>query len=348
MTMSTLPSLAKTYQGLFDVGVAINPQWLARFPELIARQFNSITPENAMKMEFTQPREGEFDFTDADMMVRFARQHHMRVRGHTLCWHYALPAWVFAGKDGRQADANTMWRRLETHVTTQVEHFRGQVYAWDVINEAIADEPGTVLRDSCWLRALGPSYFPKLFEFAHQADPEALLFYNDYNIVYPEKRDRLAGYLRQLLDDGVPIHGVGIQSHMTLLAPHQIDEPAQDYGGLLAEAIECFADLGLLVHLTELDMSCYPYQNLHAPVIPSPTDELLELQAQRYEAVFRTCAQLSGKVTSVTTWGVTDDLTWLNHFPVAGRTNWPLLFDGEGNPKPAFWRVINAREALVR
>lgn len=341
--MTTLPSLAETYQGLFDVGAAINLKSLARFPELIARQFNSITTENAMKMAATQPREGEFDFTDADLMVHFARQHRMHVRGHTLNWYQALPEWVFAGKDGQDADADTLWRRLETHVATQVEHFRGQVYAWDVVNEAIADEPDKVLRENCWLRALGPSYIPRLFEFAHQADPDALLFYNEYNIVHPEKRDRLACYLRQLLDDGVPIHGVGIQSHMTLLAPHQIDEPTADYGRLLAEAIECFAGLGLIVHLTELDISCYPYQNLQAPVIPAPTEALLDLQAQRYAEVFRTCAQLSRKVTSVTMWGVSDDLTWLNHFPVEDRTNWPLFFDGEGRPKPAFWRVMDAR-----
>jgi len=341
--MTELPSMAQTYSGVFDVCASMNLELLKRYPDLIAHQYNGITTDNPMKMSAIQPREGEFTFETADTLVSFAMAHKMRVRGHTLNWYQALPGWIFKAKNGGEVDAPTLWRRLENHVTTQVRHYRGKVYAWDVINEATADETDKVLRQSTWMRILGPTYIPKLFEFAHKADPDALLFYNDYNIVHPEKRDRLLPYLKELKDSGVPIHGIGIQAHITLFAPHQIDEPAPDYRKLLEDAILAYAKLGLIVHITELDISMYPYQDLNARVLKEPTPELLELQAKRYEDVFETCAKHSDVVKSITTWGVTDDLTWLNEFPVKGRTNWPLVFDGHGNPKPAFWRLVKRK-----
>jgi endo-1,4-beta-xylanase len=344
------------YTPYFPIGVAVNIRNITG-PDtaLILREFNSLTPENAMKMGPIHPEEGRYNWKDADGIVNFATAHGMRIRGHNLCWHEQTPAWLFKDSAGNEITKAVLLQRLKDHITTVVSRYKGRIYAWDVVNEAVADDSDSTqfLRNSTWYRICGDEFIAKAFEYAHAADPQAQLFYNDYNTERPEKRQRVYRLLKQLLDAGVPITGVGIQAHWSIYEPSAED---------LQKTIALFSSLGLKVQVTELDISVYPWEKNRRARRPDESDaytpELEQRQAEQYKKVFAIfrknafaanaspTAQSSpgslagGAINGLTFWNVTDKHTWLDGYPVPGRKNYPLLFDTAGQPKKAYRDVI--------
>ena len=181
MNNKEVKSLREIYSDYFPIGAAVNPEVIETHRDLLIKHFNSITPENEMKFSLVHPEEGVYTFEKADSLVDFAERNQMKIRGHTLIWHNQTPDWVFLDKNGKDVSKDILLNRMEEHIKTVIKHFRAHVYCWDVVNEAIADEASVYLRESKWLRIIGEEYLQKAFEFAHEADPRALLFYNDYN-----------------------------------------------------------------------------------------------------------------------------------------------------------------------
>jgi endo-1,4-beta-xylanase len=340
------------YAGYFPIGVAVSTRSVTG-PDstLILQQFNSLTPENAMKMGPIHPEEGRYNWKDADLIVNFAMTHGLRIRGHNLCWHEQTPAWLFKDAEGKEVTKAVLLQRLKDHITTVVNRYKGRIYAWDVVNEAIADDSDSTqfLRNSSWYRICGDEFIAKAFEYAHAADPQAQLFYNDYNTERPQKRQRVYRLLKQLVDAGVPITGIGIQAHWSIYEPSTED---------LQKTIDLFSSLGLKVQVTELDISVYPWEKNRRARRPDESDaytpDLEQRQAEQYKkvfAIFRKNASTAnastanpsatgGPINGITFWNVTDKHTWLDGYPVPGRKNYPLLFDTTGQPKKAYWDVI--------
>ncbi|MFC5529459.1 endo-1,4-beta-xylanase [Cohnella yongneupensis] len=326
-----IPKLQEAFKQHFRIGAAVNPITLNTQSELLKHHFNSVTAENEMKFERLQPVEGTYTFTAADRLVDFAAANGMGVRGHTLVWHNQTPQWMFENREGSAVDRETLLARMQAHIETVVSRYKGMIYAWDVVNEAISDNSGELLRPSKWLDIVGEDFIAKAFEFAHAADPKALLFYNDYNESVPEKREKIYELVRSLKEKGVPIHGVGLQAHWNLEHP-SVDD--------IREAIERYASLGMKLHITELDVSVFQFEDRRTD-LTEPTDEMLARQAERYRQFFQLFKEYSEHIDSVTFWGAADDYTWLDHFPVRGRKNWPFLFDGNHRPKQSLWDVID-------
>lgn len=325
-----LPKLYEAFKGSFDIGAAVNPSTIVTAGDLIANHYNSLTAENAMKFVSVHPDEDTYMFEDADKIVAFARKHGKRMRGHTLVWHNQTSDWLFQEKDGSPVSQEKLFERMKSHIDTVVKRYKDDIYAWDVVNEVITDEESDALRPTKWLDIAGPSYIAKAFELAHEADPKAQLFYNDYNESSPRKRDKIYNLVKSLIDQGVPVHGVGLQAHWNLYGP-SLDE--------IRAAIEKYASLGLRLQLTELDVSVFNHDDKRTDLV-SPTEEMLELQAIRYEALFNLLVEYQDNIDAVTFWGAADDYTWLSDFPVRGRKNWPLLFNEKHEPKASFWSVM--------
>ena len=324
------------YSNYFPIGVAVGLRNLRGDESvLIKKQFNSLTAENAMKMAPLQPKEGEFYWKAADSIVNFAVKNGIKIRGHNLCWHQQTPDWMF--KDGdKQVSKETLLKRLKTHINTVVGRYKGKIYAWDVVNEAIDDNPANFLRNSKWFEICGEDFITKAFEYAHEADPGAKLYYNDYNSELPEKRERIYKLLKSLKDKGVPIDGVGLQAHWSLKSPTEAD---------LRTAIERYSALGLKIQFTELDISIYPWEKDRRAKRPGESDQftadLEARQAAKYAMVFNVFRAYKDVITNVTFWNVSDRHSWLDEYPVMGRKNYPLLFDANLQPKKAYWEVIN-------
>jgi endo-1,4-beta-xylanase len=345
------PSLARKYADFFPIGAAVNSRTLKSHADLLARHFSSITAENEMKFESVEPTEGNFNFAPADEMLAFARQHGMKMRGHTLVWHRQTPDWVFSNGAGGDASKEVLLARMEKHIANVVGHFKGNVYAWDVVNEAILDdgkwrtatekEPD---QRSKWHGILGTSYIAAAFRAAHAADPNAKLFYNEYRNYLPAKRQAVYEMLKGLLSEGVPVHGVGLQAHLS--SEPSTDPSNHGYFQTIAEeekAIELYASLGLEVHITEIDMSAYvpgvKYEPSQFLTVETFTPELEAKQAERYGQFFELFRKHRKEITSVTFWGIADDATWLSHLS-SGRTDFPMLFDTQHRPKKALERIM--------
>jgi len=329
--------LKDVYQTYFPIGVAVSPAILSG-PEkdLIIKQFNSLTAENVMKMGPIHPEEQRYNWEPADQIVSFAVANGMKMRGHTLCWHNQTPPWLFTNADGAQVDKETLLKRLKEHITAVASRYKGKIYAWDVVNEAIDDDDSKFYRDSPWYKICGEEFIAKAFIFAHEADPDALLFYNDYNTERPGKRDKIYKLVKQLMDAKVPIHGVGLQGHWSIY------DPSEEH---LRESLKMFSSLGLAVQITELDVSVYPQEgNGRRDKRPDESDaftaEMEKLQVEKYKMAFRLFREFKASITGVTFWNVTDKRTWLDNFPVRGRKNYPLLFDEQMAPKKAYWEVV--------
>ncbi|NLH13728.1 MAG: hypothetical protein GX476_04660 [Firmicutes bacterium] len=321
-----LPSLREIYKDYFHIGGAVSvaswaPKTLVSHRDLIEGQLSSVTAENAMKPDYLQPREGVFNFREADNLIRFAKEHGMVVRGHTLVWHAQTPDWFFRDKDGKliyekdeitEEDRQLVIDRLERHIEAVMTHFGDSVYAWDVVNEAVSDDAAYILRpDSPWYRILGDDFIKIAFRKAHEVDPDAKLFYNDYNAEMAYKRGRVVALLRDLINEGVPIHGIGIQGHWGVNGP-SVSE--------IEDGIRLYADMGLEIHITELDVG----MDGRTP----------EEQAERYRELFELFKKYSYAITNVTLWGIADDASWRSN-------DNPLLFDRTHKPKPAFWAVVD-------
>lgn len=346
------------YKKYFPIGAAVNIRSLSG-PEadLIVREFNSVTPENDMKMGPIHPRENFYNWSNADSIVNFALKHHIKVRGHNLLWHAQAPNWMFKDSTGAQVSKEVLLARLKTHITAVVNHFKGKIYAWDVVNEAIDDNPANYLRNSMWYKICGEDFIPKAFEYAHEADPSVALYYNDYNSEDTSKREKIYKLLKSLVDAKVPITGVGLQGHWKL------DNPSAD---LIRKAIERYASLGLKIQVTELDITIRgprrspvgqnpsnPPQQL--PVDSGLTPALALQQAKRYQQVFEIFRKYKNVITGVTFWNVSDHYSWLDsrNGGLAGgaaatdpasrtvRKAYPLLFDENYQRKQAYWSVVN-------
>jgi endo-1,4-beta-xylanase len=342
--MGEVPSLKDYYADHFAIGAAIDTGYNG-YSALLTKHFNSITAEDQMKFDALQPSEGNFSYGTADGMVNYAIQNGMQVRGHALVWHRQTPSWVFSGS------STQVLNRMKNHITNVMQHFAGKVKIWDVVNEAIMDDGSYRTQNeegdqaSGWYGALQESYIAEAFIAARAADPDAKLFYNDYYNYHPVRRQAIYDMLSELLDAGVPVDGVGLQGHLNLAPGTNPDE--QSYHQTVAnmeEAIEMYSSLGLEVQVTELDISLYlrgvtyTADDYYTPA--TFTQELKDQQAARYHEFYDMFRAHSDVITSVTTWGIADDNTWLSEFD-SGRQDFPLLFDIDHEPKPAFWAVVD-------
>lgn len=344
----TQPSLKDAFHDSFRIGAALNAAIFteedARDAALVKQQFDSITPENVLKWALVHPSPGVYDFDLPDRYVAFGEKNHMRIIGHTLVWHNQTPRWVFEDEKGNPVDRETLLSRMRDHIHTVVGRYKGRIFGWDVVNEAL-NEDGT-LRQSGWLKIIGEDYIAKAFEFAHEADPQAELYYNDYSIENEAKREGVIRLIRKLQAEGVPVAAIGIQGH------DKMDWPSLDQEDA---AITAFAKLGVKVNITELDIDVLPRAtqeqgaevSLRAesqaalnPYTAGLPDSVQQALAKRYAGLFGVFLKHRDVITRVTFWGVTDGDSWLNNWPVQGRTSYPLLFDRNARPKPAFDAVL--------
>lgn len=328
------------YRSYFKMGVAVGPADLSGpTAEFILRHYNSITPENAMKMGPIHPEENRYFWRDADSIVNFAQRNGIGVRGHNLCWHEQTPGWMFKGPDGKQVSKELLLQRLKDHIFSVAGRYKGKIYAWDVVNEVIDDDSTRLLRNSLWYQICGEDFIPKAFEYAREADPGAKLFYNDYNTERPEKMERLYKLMKKLVDAKVPVDGVGLQAHWSVYEPSESE---------LRSVIKKMASLGLEVQITELDMSVYPWEKERRQKRTGESDvltpELEQKQVEQYARVFKIFRENKDKITNVTFWNISDRYTWLDTYPVPGRKNYPLLFDTDLQPKKAYWEVVNFKK----
>jgi endo-1,4-beta-xylanase len=328
------------------IGCAVNSFTLGRpaLASIIPQQFSCLTAENEMKPFALQRARGTFTFDRADRIVDFARSHNMQVIGHTLCWHAQAPRWLFQDESGQPLGREAALANLRVHIETVVRHFRGKVRGWDVVNEAINDDPQPDLRSVPARRAIGDDYILKAFEFAHAADPNVELYYNDYNIDTGSKRERALRLIRRIKQAGLRIDAVGIQGHWLLAEPSVAE---------IERGIEAFINERVKVHVTEMDIDVLPgrrgagadvnatQQQATNPYRNGLPDEMQQRLAERYGGLFAMFMR-HREVTRVTMWGIGDGQSWLNGYPVRGRTNHPLLFDRQLQPKPAYRAVIRA------
>lgn len=336
------PSLAEKYEAYFPVGAAIGGAHLSDHDTvLLKKHFASVTAENDMKPASTTEEPGNYTFEAGDRIVDFAMENDMLVRGHVLVWHNQTPDWFFKDASGDFLSKEQLLERQKGYINDVLDHYNGKIYAWDVVNEAISDDQGEFYReDTHWFRICGPEFIEKAFIYAREADPNIKLFYNDYNLIDPEKAQKVYEMAKGFQERGIPIDGIGMQGHWTLE-----DVNAEN----LTKSIDLFASLGLEVHITELDISIYPfYHNTDRDSLPKETiaftEDIDAKQAEKYGEVFKTLREKSDVVTNVTLWGVADNKTWLSYYFVRGRIDHPLLFDTDYQPKKAFHEIMNFQD----
>ncbi|MBC6608856.1 endo-1,4-beta-xylanase [Hymenobacter sp. BT188] len=321
----TPPSTTLRQAAPFPMGAAVNINLLktrAAYSSVVKTEYNSVTAENAMKFGALHPSEAVYTWTDADYLVEFAQQHNARVHGHTLIWYKSLPNWVTNYPGNTAAWENLM----KTHIQTVVAHFKGKVAAWDVVNEAFEDDGQ--LRNSIWRQKLGVDYIARAFEYAHQADPAALLFYNDYGHEYNlTKRTAILDLVNNLKSRGIPIHGIGLQMHTS----------SNIANANLANAIQTAAQTGLTVHLAELDIA----MNRDGVATATFTPALAAAQKDKYKAVVQAFKALpAAQRYGITTWNVGDADTWVRGY--CSCPDWPLPFDENYQRKPAYDGMVEA------
>jgi len=329
-----------TFAGKFEIGAAIQDNQItdsAVDSQILKDQFNSITAEFQMKPRTIAPTEGVFDWTVPDALVQFAEDNNMVVRGHALLWHLSTPDYFL---QGTPADVRA---RLENYVTEVVSRYRGRIFAWDVVNEVITDDDSAAdpYRRSNWWDASGGNadYIDWAFNAARAADPDCLLFINEYNTRFPGKRGRYLDVVQDLIDRDIPLDGIGHQVHLN------VNTNATD----VFAAIDAFDDafMGLDQHVTELDISLYSdpgscfntQTGCQADYGENIPDSVLRTQAELYRALFNGFAERPS-IKSVSTWGVSDEQSWLNNVPVT-RTNAPLLWDRDRDAKSALQAILD-------
>lgn len=340
-------SLKNTYKKDFYIGAALDTNQIKEtdpmVTDLIAKEFNSITAENCMKSMYVHPEKGKFDFKMSDQFVAFGEKNKMLIHGHTLIWHSQLAPWMAQIKD-----SVTMAEAMTNHISTIVEKYKGRINSWDVVNEAL-NEDGT-LRKTVFLDTYGKNYLSFAFKLAAKADPKTDLYYNDYNLCNAKKRKGAVELVKNLQKNGAKIDGVGEQAHWNLTSP-SLDE--------IEKTILDFAALGVKVSFTEFDISVLPnpWDIVGADVnqraeasekmnpYPNGLPEAIQIQlAARYEAIFKLFLKHQDKIDRVTFWGVNDKQSWLNDWPIKGRTNFPLLFDRESKPKKAYYSLLSLKK----
>lgn len=342
--------LKEAYKDDFLIGAALSASIVrAQDPKLVAlinKDFNSITTENCQKWGEIRNEDGSWKWQDSDAFVEFGSKHNLHMVGHTLGWHSQIPDSVFKDKDGNYITKEALAKKQQEHITTLVNRYKGKIAAWDVVNEAVGDDGK--MRDSHWYKIMGDDFLLNAFNLAHEADPKAHLMYNDYNNERADKRKVTLEMLARLQKRGAPIHGLGMQAHVGL------ESNLQDF----EDSILAYSALGLKVHLTELDIDVLPsvwnlpvaeistrfdYKPERDPYIKGLPKEIDEKLAKAYETLFKILIKHRDKVDRVTFWGISDDASWLNDFPIKGRTNYPLLFDRQQQPKAAYFRLLDLK-----
>lgn len=348
------PTLKQAYSGYFKIGAALNANQFSgvdkKGAELVKAQFNTISPENVLKWEHVHPQLGKYDFAEGDKYVAFGEANGMFIIGHTLVWHSQTPRWVFQDANGQPLTRDSLLARMHDHITAVVGRYKGRIQGWDVVNEAL-NEDGT-LRPSPWKTIIGDDYIEKAFQYAHEADPSAELYYNDYNLENAPKRNGAAALVKRLKAAGLTITAVGSQAHDKLWLENVAKHDT---------TISVLGALGVKVNITELDVDVLPAATRNRtadvsvrveqqsggasavnPYVAGLPDSLQQALAKRYSDFFQLFMKHRGVVDRVTLWGVGDGDSWLNDWPMPGRTNYPLLFDRQDLPKPAFKAVIDA------
>ena len=336
-----VPGLKTFIKDDFKIGVAVGPGTIEGIQgEMVKKHFNSMTAENAMKPASIIRPDGSYDFSQADKIVAFAQENGMKMRGHTLVWHGSTPRGYMNDAEGKPLTKEQIMEKHENYIKAVFEHYpKDVIYAWDVVNEALADVEGeSIYRTrSPWYNAFGgPEFIEWAFRTAKKYAPEGCeLIYNDYNLVDPAKLERACTMLKEMLDKGVPIDGVGMQAHWdNTVSEEQIQT-----------AIDRFSALGLDVQITELDLTCF--DNYHGPGAQERqkikqsvqyTSEMADAQAEEYAMIFRTLHKNRDKISAVTFWCLSDRSSWLNNF-VRGRLDYPLLFDAQYQPKKCYYAV---------
>jgi endo-1,4-beta-xylanase len=348
--LSAQEKLKAAFKDYFLMGAALNRAQIfekdSRGAKIVKEQFNTISPENILKWAEVHPQPDRYNFEAADRYVAFGEKHGMFVVGHTLVWHNQTPKWVFENKKGNPVSREELLKRLREHINTVVGRYKGKIKGWDVVNEALNDD-GT-LRQTPWLKIIGEDYIAKAFEYAREADPNAELYYNDYSLENEPKRRGAIALIKKLQAQAIPVTAVGLQGHNNLTFPTVGQQDA---------TLEEFAALGIKIAITELDVSVLPDPegfsgaevtlsfemkerlNPYKNGLPAAVQKKL---ADRYAELFAVYLKHHQNIDRITFWNVTDKESWLNNFPVRGRTNYPLLFDRLGERKPAFDAVIES------
>ncbi|MFT2011378.1 endo-1,4-beta-xylanase [Pontibacter sp. 13R65] len=344
------PALKNLYKQDFHIGAALNLAQVSgrdkKAEAILARHYNTISPENLLKWESVHPRPKEYNLKPADDYVALGQKQKMFVVGHTLVWHQQTPDWVFTDSNDKPASRELLLQRMQEHIYTVARRYKGKIHGWDVVNEALNDD-GT-MRKSKWQQLIGDDFVAKAFEFAKKADPSAELYYNDYNMWKPAKREGAIRLVKSLQEKGIKVAAIGMQGHWGLKSP----TIAQ-----IEESIVAFSKTGAKVVITELDIDVLPnpsnrqgadidatfdfdqQYNLYTEGLPAEVEQEL---AARYADIFALFRKHRDKISRVTFWGVTDRDSWLNDWPIKGRTSYPMLFDREYHPKPAFKAVVKA------
>ncbi len=349
-------SLKYVYKEAFKIGCSVNPFIVSGrdsiSQKIVVSQFNAITPENVMKAAPINPRPGVYNFEPADRYVEFGENHDMFIVGHTLVWHNQTPDWFFKDENGNSNTPEQQIERMRSHIEAVAGRYAGRVDAWDVVNEVI-DNDGSY-RPTTWVNGVGDGdLLVKLaFKYAAEYAPNTELYYNDFNAWRPAKRDGIMRLVRMLQKDGIRIDGVGIQAHWGL------NYPKNEY---IEAAIDSFASLGVKVMITELDVDVLPltkegqvigqvmsdkqfqleeFKEFLDPYRDGLPDEIQKQLADRYAELFEIFYRKRDKIDRVTFWGLHDGMSWKNGYPVPGRTNYPLLYDRNKKPKPAYDAVL--------
>ena len=337
----------------FLIGAAVNTRQVngdePKAVNILQQQFNAVVAENCMKPENIEPHEGQFHWDDADKFVKFALDNHLTPTGHVLVWHSQTAPWMFVNQHGELPNREQMIQRMHDYIFAVVGRYKGRILGWDVVNEAFNDD-GT-LRPSPWARAIGPDFIQLAFRFAHEADPNAELYYNDYSMDKPGKRKAVVALIRQLRDAGLRIDAIGMQSHNGMNYP-DIHEYEQTIQAIIAT--------GVKVQFTELDFNVLPMPwNVQGADVnqrgensskmnPYPNKLPADVQKQQADRImdfFRLYKKYESHIRRVTLWGVTDGDSWLNGWPIPGRTNYPLLFDRKMKPKPVVKDIVRMFES---
>lgn len=350
------PSLKSALDGKFHIGTALNLNQIqgrdTASLKIVKEQFAAIVAENCMKSMYMQPKEGKFFFDDADKFVEFGEQNNLFITGHCLIWHSQAPSWFFTDEKGKDVSPDVLKERMRNHITTIVSRYKGRIKGWDVVNEAILDNGEW--RKSKFYEILGEEFIPLAFQYAHEADPDAELYYNDYNEWLVGKRDAIVNMVKALKEKGIRIDGVGMQGHVELKSP-----ALEDYKA----AIDAYAASGVKVMITEFDLSALPsprfnmganisdreaYRKEMNPYIDALPDSVSDQWNKKMLEYFTLFLDSSDKVSRVTMWGVTDGDSWKNDFPMRGRTDYPLLFNREYKAKPVVQDIIDEATAIKK
>ncbi len=347
-------SLKSALNGKFLIGTALNKEQIQdedpAAVEVILKHFSSVVAENCMKSERIHPKEDEYNFSLADQFVDFGKANNMFIIGHTLIWHSQLADWFCVDENGNDVSREVLIDRMKNHITTVVGRYKGRVKGWDVVNEAVLDDGS--LRKSKFYNIIGEDYIKLAFQFAHEADPEAELYYNDYSMSNEAKRNGVVALVKSLQEEDVQVDGIGMQAHCTINYP-----PISEF----EKSIEAFSALGVKVMITELDISAIPspfeiegadvasrfeYKESMDPYKNGMPDSVEVVFNKRYMDFFNLFLKHRDKISRVTVWGVNDGQTWRNYWPIPGRTDYPLLFDRENKPKSVVNEIIKAANAI--